>query len=97
MVYKNNLHTLQELQTAITQKIEQVTPATIHRVFNNMQRRRVQTCLQAGGSFSVSCSDHCTTMQIQISNSNFKLEILGPPILLRSNISGTLYIYVLAR
>lgn len=97
MVYKNNLHTLQELQTAITQKIEQVTPATIHRVFNNMQRRRVQTCLQAGGSFSVSCSDHCTTMQIQISNSNFKLEILGPPIPLRSNISGTLYIYVLAR
>jgi hypothetical protein len=50
-VYKNNLHTVDELKAAITTHIQQIPQATLLMVFDNM-KKHVQTCLQAhGGHF----------------------------------------------
>lgn len=51
IVYEKGHPTRQELQTVITQHTAQITPAALHRVFNNRQRR-VQTRIRAsGGNF----------------------------------------------
>jgi hypothetical protein len=50
-VYENNLHTVDKLKAAITTHIQQIPPATLLKVFDNM-KKHVQTCLQArGGHF----------------------------------------------
>jgi hypothetical protein len=47
-VFENNPHTVDELKAAITTHIQQVPPATLLKVIDNM-KKRVQTCLQARG------------------------------------------------
>jgi hypothetical protein len=50
-VYANSPHTVDELKAAITIHIQQIPPATLLKVVDNM-KQRVQTCLQArGGHF----------------------------------------------
>ena len=52
-VYKNNPHTIDELKAAITTHIQQISPDTLQKVFDNM-KKRVQTCLDARGTLSTS-------------------------------------------
>lgn len=49
-VYENNTHILQELQTAITRHIVEITSATFHQMFIDKQLH-VQTSLQAVGRY----------------------------------------------
>ncbi|KAJ3663138.1 hypothetical protein Zmor_007447 [Zophobas morio] len=48
-VFKNRLHTIDELQQAITHEIENITPYTLQRVFDNM-KRRVNMCIANEGN-----------------------------------------------
>lgn len=47
-VYADNPHTIDELKTAITRTVQEVTPEILKRVSQNM-RKRVQLCLQENG------------------------------------------------
>lgn len=50
-VYKNNVHTIEDLKEAIRITIQEITTDTLQKVFDNM-KRRVQSCLEArGGHF----------------------------------------------
>jgi hypothetical protein len=60
-VYENNTHTVDELKAAITTHIQQIPPATLLKVFDNM-KKRVQTCLQAHrGTFPTSAVGRTAT------------------------------------
>lgn len=47
-VFKNRLHTLEELQEAISHEIQQITVEELQRVFENM-KNRVNACLNSEG------------------------------------------------
>lgn len=47
-IFKNRLHTLEELEAAIQQEIQSITPNELERVFDCM-KRRVNLCLENGG------------------------------------------------
>ncbi|XP_031327482.1 uncharacterized protein LOC116158782 [Photinus pyralis] len=47
-IFKNRLHTLEELERAIRQEINDVTQDELERVFENM-KRRVNLCLEVNG------------------------------------------------
>lgn len=48
-IYRNRLHTLNELKEAITTAIRSITPQQLTNVFNNMQRR-VAACIENDGN-----------------------------------------------
>lgn len=47
-VYKDRLHTIEELQNAITNKVRSITEIELQNVFENM-KRRVQRCIENNG------------------------------------------------
>lgn len=47
-VFQNRLHNLEELEEAIRIELQNITPETLHNVFNNM-RRRVNLCIENNG------------------------------------------------
>lgn len=50
-IYKNRLHTVEELQEAIENKIASISEDELHNVFNNL-KKRVNMCIaNAGGHF----------------------------------------------
>jgi hypothetical protein len=48
-VFTRNLHTVEELQAAITEEIQNITPQMLLNVFDSL-KRRVNICLQHGGA-----------------------------------------------
>nr|XP_022910373.1 histone-lysine N-methyltransferase SETMAR-like [Onthophagus taurus] len=47
-IYKNRLHTLEELEDAIRQNVQQITGKQLVHVFDNM-KRRITLCLENNG------------------------------------------------
>ncbi|XP_031333083.1 uncharacterized protein LOC116163333 [Photinus pyralis] len=47
-VFRNRLHTLDELRAAIIEELERISPETLEKVFDNM-KRRVELCREHNG------------------------------------------------
>jgi hypothetical protein len=48
-VFTRNLHTVEEIQAAITEEIQNITPQMLLNVCDSL-KRRVNICLQHGGA-----------------------------------------------